>query len=266
MMRKYIIRDGYIFHTYERGDQVNFMRIPGLVSIMIPCYNSSSFIEETLNSITAQTYPDIEIIIINDGSTDTSLEQIHYWMESKEVQARFVSKQRFQLLNLPYNIGYAGANTIGLFLARGEFIAIHDSDDLSHPERILKQVEFLRSHDDFGLVGTHFAEFWTHNPKVKYVPTWIEFGHEKIKEKYEMGKSSACYGTLLFRGLVFDETGGLIRNLPWKTAIVGHDKLFITRCLQQGFRIDNIPEVLYYYRLHGAQMSGRGSKKKKGIV
>ncbi|MNJ57593.1 hypothetical protein D3C77_531870 [compost metagenome] len=63
---------------------------------------------------------------------------------------------------------------------------------------------------------------------------------------------------------MFDETGGLIRNLPWKTAVVGHDKLFIARCLKHGFRIDNIPEVLYYYRLHEDQMSGRGSKRKKG--
>ncbi|MNO27215.1 putative glycosyltransferase EpsE [compost metagenome] len=241
-----------------------FERGPGLVSVMIPCYNSSSYITETLNSIAAQTYPDLEIIIVNDGSTDNTAEKIHAWLQRQEIQTRFVSKQRFQLHSLPYNVGYAGANTIGLFLAKGEFIAIHDSDDLSHPERIQKQVDFLRAHENIGLVGTNFAEFWSNNPKVKYVPKWIQYGHDQIKGRYDIGKGGACYGTLLFRGRVFDETGGLIRNLPWKTAIVGHDKLFITRCLKQGFRIDNIPEVLYYYRLHEAQMSGRGSKGKKG--
>lgn len=243
---------------------MGFERIAGLVSIMIPCYNTCSYIVETLNSIAAQTYPDIEVIIVNDGSTDHTVKQIHSWLDRPEIKARFVSKKRFQLINLPYNIGYAGANTVGLFLAKGEFIAIHDSDDLSHPERIQKQVKFLRTHSDLGLVGTNFAEFWTNNPKVKYVPKWIQYGHEQIKGKYDIGKGGACYGTLLLRGRVFDETGGLIRNLPWKTAVVGHDKLFIARCLRHGFRIDNIPEVLYYYRLHGAQMSGRGSHRKKG--
>lgn len=245
-------------------NEMGFERVPGLVSIMIPLYNTSLYIVDTLNSIAAQTYPDIEVIIVNDGSTDNSVDKIHSWLARQEIQTRFVSKKRFQLINLPYNIGYAGANTVGLFLAKGEFIAIHDADDLSHPERIQKQVKFLRAHGDLGLVGTQLAEFYSHKPAVKYEPKWILYGHEQIKQKYDMGKSAACYGTLLFRGRVFDEIGGLVRNLPWKSAIVGHDRLFITRCLKHGFRIDNIPEVLYYYRLHHAQMSGRGSKRKKG--
>ncbi|MNE39467.1 putative glycosyltransferase EpsE [compost metagenome] len=239
---------------------MTFIRIPGLVSVVIPCWNAAPFIADCLDSVASQTYPDIELILINDGSSDPSKSMIASWLATPAA-SRFTKEDRFNMLNLPYNIGYSGANTFGLFMARGEFIAMQDADDLSHPERISKQVAYMRVHPKIGLVGTNFAEFWTDKPQVKFVPKWILYGHEEIKASYDKGKGAACYGSLLFHGHVFDEAGGLIRKLPWKRAVVGHDKLFITRCLKQGFKIDNIPEILYYYRLHGTQMSGRGSKR-----
>ncbi|WP_227522130.1 hypothetical protein [Bacillus solitudinis] len=87
------------------------------------------------------------------------------------------------------------------------------SDDMSHPDRIHKQA-FLGKHSHIGLVGTNIAEFRTNNPKVKYVPKWIQYCFEKIKAKYEKVSSGASFGTLLLRGSIFDDVGGLIRNLP----------------------------------------------------
>lgn len=235
-----------------------FARVPGLVSVVIPCYNASPYITDCLNSIAEQTYSNLQIVLVNDGSTDHSLSEIRSWLQRETAAKRFLERGRFLLTDLPVNIGYSGANTVGLYMAQGEFIALQDADDLSHPERIAKQVDFLLKHGDISLVGTNIAEFRTNRPEVKAVPKWIRYGHEQIKARYDQGSAGACYGSLLFRGDVFDEMGGLVRNLPWKKAITGHDSRFIAKCLNHGYKIDNTPQVLYYYRLHPKQMSGRG--------
>lgn len=228
---------------------MGFERVAGLVSIVIPCYNAEKYIEEALNSIAAQTYRNVEIIIVNDGSTDQVVNIINKWKSEN-------SKFKLTIIDLPYNVGYAGANTIGLFLARGEFIAIHDADDISQPTRIKKQVQFLKKNKDIDMVGTHVAWFKDHNPEKKTKFNFIKDDEETIRKRYvEDQKSAASYGSLLFRGKVFDKIGGLVRTLPGSRKVTGHDFLFINKCLQDGFRLKNIPEVLYFYRRHEKQMS-----------
>ncbi len=211
-----------------------FQRIKGLVSIIIPCYNASPYLLDCLNSIVSQSYRDLEIVIVNDGSTDNTKSVIQTWLNTTEVKERFATKHRIQILNLPYNTGYAGANSIGLFLARGEYIAIQDADDLSHPDRICKQMEFLRQHPQVNLVGTSIAEFRSGNPKTKFQVKWIKYGFDQIRQSYENGSSGACYGTLLFQGEVFDRVGGLFRSLRGKRKVTGHDYFFYFSLLERG--------------------------------
>jgi glycosyltransferase involved in cell wall biosynthesis len=226
-----------------------------LVSIVIPCYNSAKFIGYTLDSIIQQTYSNIEVIIVNDGSTDQSAKVINYWI-MKNHSHFLLKNKRLTVLTLPYNVGYAGANTIGLFLARGEYIAMNDADDISHKMRIEKQVAFLKNNPIFDMVGTYVAWFKGDNPEKNVKFNFIKDGYYTIKHSYvHAEKSASSFGSLLFRGIVFDKIGGLVNTLPGTRTITGHDFLFIKKCLMEGFKLHNIPEILYFYRRHANQMS-----------
>lgn len=229
---------------------MKFPREDGLVSIVVPSYNRERYIRECLDSLAAQTYPDIEIIIVDDGSKDRTGDRVRDFV--REVSGvRPGLEGRVVFLTLPRNVGYVGPLTMGMFLSRGEFIAVQDSDDLSHPERIQKQVHYLRSNRGVGLVGSQYSGFNKDSSNISEKPaSWIRYG-EDILKTYKNGGHCICHGTILIRGSVFDRLGGYNRS-QGKAA----DYEFIARCVLGGVRAANIPEVLYYYRRHAMQMSG----------
>ena len=113
-------------------------------SIIIPCYNAGAWLGETLDSALAQTWPDKEIIVVNDGSTDASLKL-----------ARSFESRGVRVLDQP-NQGASAARNHGLRVARGELIQFLDADDLLSPEKIACQVELLRARP----VGTVASCTW----------------------------------------------------------------------------------------------------------
>ncbi|MED4207554.1 glycosyltransferase family 2 protein [Neobacillus mesonae] len=235
---------------------MGFKRIPNLVSIVIGCYNSERHIEETLESLVSQTYRPIEIIVVNDGSSDRSDQVIRNWYEKEKY--RFLDKDlQFVYLSLPYNTGFSGAFTSGYFLARGEFIATQAADDISHPERIEKQVKFMRNHPETGMVGTALAWFDDGKFDKPYVYDFVKYGWKNISKIYQDGGHCVCHGTTLFRGDIFDRLGGFERYPKGKDTIA-EDYYFIHRYFQNGVRLENIPETLYYYRRYPEQRSQNG--------
>jgi glycosyltransferase involved in cell wall biosynthesis len=111
------------------------------VSVIIPAYNASPYIKETLDSVFAQTYSNYEVIIVNDGSTDTdALESILAPYMSRVI---YITQE---------NRGLAGARNTGLRAASGEFVALLDADDLWLPDYLSAQVRFLADHPDIDLV------------------------------------------------------------------------------------------------------------------
>ncbi len=114
-----------------------------MVTVLMPVYNASRYLGPAIESILQQTFRDFELLIINDASTDGC----------QEILSSF-SDDRIRLLENKNNLGLANTLNRGLHAAAGEFIARQDADDLSHPERLESQVEFLRAHPDVALVGT----------------------------------------------------------------------------------------------------------------
>lgn len=113
------------------------------VSVIIPTYNRAALLIEALNSVLAQTLQDFEILIVDDGSTDdTQVRLVSYLTDSR---IRSIRQD---------NGGPAKARNRGIEESRGEFIALLDSDDLWLPEKLDKQVAFLRAHPEIGLVYT----------------------------------------------------------------------------------------------------------------
>lgn len=109
------------------------------ISIVMPVYNAESTVLLALESLRAQTFPDAEIIVVNDGSTDSTVEILH-------------EQPGITVLDHPHR-GIAPALNDGLAAARGDYIARMDADDLCHPDRIEKQAAFLDTFPDIGMVG-----------------------------------------------------------------------------------------------------------------
>lgn len=110
-----------------------------LVSVIVPAYNCAKYIPETLSSIFEQDYPDVEIIVVNDGSKDDTLELLKTY------------RDRIVLID-QQNTGAPGARNAGMRVARGEFISFCDSDDLWAKQKTRAQVAYLNHHPNVGMV------------------------------------------------------------------------------------------------------------------
>lgn len=223
-----------------------YNRILGLVSVVITNYNHAQYIVDCLDSIKNQTYKHIEIIIVDDASTDNSVEVINNWIETNNYSRQ--KQNLIKCVSLPRNSGFAGAVTLGFFIARGEFIACQDSDDISHPDRIEKQVKFLKEHSNVHVIGTNYSVFKDNYLNIIPAPNWLKYGVNNIKGIYSRGGHCVSCGTILFYGKLFDKFGGLTRKFTG-----AEDYEFITKLLSYG--VNNLPDILYYYRLHSGQRS-----------
>ena len=114
-----------------------------LISVIMPVYNAAPFVDEAIRSVLAQTFADFELIAIDDASTDTS----------REILAR-LTDPRCRVLSNSSNLGAAETKNRGLTEAHGEFIAFLDADDLGVPERLARQLDWLRANPAVDVVGS----------------------------------------------------------------------------------------------------------------
>ncbi|MFC5469875.1 glycosyltransferase family 2 protein [Cohnella suwonensis] len=233
-----------------------YARTPKLVSIVVTNYNKASYLRDCLDGILRQTYRRWELILVDDSSTDESLAVASRWQEDN---AHLLSdRNALTFLGLPRNVGYAGALTLGMYLSKGEYIAVHDADDVSHPDRLGRQVEYLKSHPEIELLGTNYAVFDQEPLEPLQKAGWIRYG-EDIPQIYANGGHCVCQGTALLRGSLFDRTGGLSRRV---TGAEDYD-FISTRLTTHPRNVENLRDVLYYYRKHPAQRSRKYFGKDK---
>lgn len=160
-----------------------------LVSVIIPTYNADHYIETTLNSVRSQTYKNIEVIVIDDGSQDQTAEIV-----------RSVAQQdgRIILLQQP-NSGVAAARNFGIQKAQGELIAPIDADDIWYPENLEKQLQcFLQAEPSVGLVYG-----WSVDLDKSGLPTG-EFRASRIEGE--------VYKTLICHNFLGNSSASLIRS------------------------------------------------------
>lgn len=119
-----------------------------LVSVFIPVYNCQDYIKDSLESIINQTYHNLEIILVDDGSTDDSV---------KIIQS--ISDERIRLIQNNENMGIPYTRNVGIKEAKGKYLVIMDSDDISSLDRVEKQVDFLESNPDIDAVGSYYIKF-----------------------------------------------------------------------------------------------------------
>lgn len=118
------------------------------VSVLIPVFNKAPYLKEAVDSVLHGSFTDFEIVCVDDKSTDDSLAVL-----------RSIADPRVRIIELPRNLGPAGAANAGLDACTGEYIVRLDADDLAVPDRLAKQVAFMDAHPDIGASGGHLQLF-----------------------------------------------------------------------------------------------------------
>jgi len=194
-------------------------------------YNCEKYLSDSINSILQQTYKDFELIICNDASTDRS-EKILFEFQKRYPNKIIVIKNRVNS-KLAYSLNQC------LKHAKGEYIARMDADDISLPNRLEKQIQFLEKHKEFHLVGTSmipFDEMGDRSPRIK----------KKIPTKFDMLKT-VCFhhATILIRTKTINSLGGYL-DIPRTIRVEDADLWF--RFFAKGFKGYNLYEPLYKVR------------------
>lgn len=209
--------------------------LPPLVSIIIPVYNRSDLLPRAIDSILNQTYSNWELLVIDDGSTDNTVDIIRqYAAQDKRIRLLMQSHQ-----------GASCARNLGLENAQGKYIAYLDSDDASSPDRLAVQVAYLESHPDITLVGSATAPFGEKKPYDFFVTSGGLSG-SILDLVFLLGSMPTIHATSMFRR-DFIERHHIRYDKQYETL----DELSLyEQIFDNGGQMANIPQVLYYYRLH----------------
>jgi len=157
-----------------------------LVSIITPNYNSSNFIEATLNSVIAQTYSNWEIIIVDDNSTDNGVEII------KSFQAQFPDKIKF--IAFQENKGAALSRNEAIKNAKGRFIAFLDSDDLWYPNKLEKQIQFMLQ-NSYAFTFTAYDKIDEQGNEIGHIDVPLKINYTDLLKTCSIGCLTAIYDT-----------------------------------------------------------------------
>lgn len=164
------------------------------VSVIIPVDNSAKFVVEAIQSVQAQTYKDFEIIVADDGSTDTTA----------EVLATFGNA--INILRLPHQGIYATRNE-AIRHSGGEFIALIDSDDIWEPNKLQLQVAYMDNHPEFAVVYSYHVNFTEKSEGGVVLPKKLDFEGYIFKDLFT--KNGFANSSIIMCRWVFDAVGGV---------------------------------------------------------
>jgi len=219
------------------------------VTILTPAYNSGAYIAETVESVLRQTCGDFELLVIDDGSTDDTLEA---------VRAAARGDSRVKTFTSPHG-GPASARNVGLLHARGRFITLLDSDDVWDPRYLSEQLSLLHRHPEVAIVSANVANRGGRRDGAPFWPatsgTCVLASHEPIE------REDAISVFALFRREVVDRIGGFD---PAHTG--NEDYEFWLRAIDAGFVVLQNREVLGRYRRRPGSVSSDDVRMLKGIV
>lgn len=223
------------------------METRALISVIIPAFNRAPYIEEALASVFEQKYPNIEVLVVDDGSTDGTYEVLktHY------------ERGKIKLLTHPSraNRGQSAALNLGLREARGELIAILDSDDMFAPAKLEQQAGFLESNPEVGMVYGQGHAVDAHGNFLFEVPA---NGHSESGDPNLLLLD--CYmaipGGALIRKSVLDEVGFFEEAFR-----AGQDHDMALR-IMEATKTAYLPKLAFYYRKHGDAISTTGLERR----
>lgn len=205
-----------------------------LVSVIIASYNHADYIEASIHSVLAQTYPNIELLVIDDGSKDDSVERI------RRLQAQHGFDFRVQ-----QNQGLSRTLNAAIERAGGDLIAPFGSDDIMLPDRIARQVAWLADKPEVGICGGNIQEIDEHGDP-RGTPKALQQRRLGFEDVFLDRKPGVPAPTLMFRRAALAQVGGFDPEVRLEDLLI---ELKITRA---GWFIDALPDVLALYRVHGS--------------
>jgi glycosyltransferase involved in cell wall biosynthesis len=207
----------------------------------MPVYNCEKYVFEAVESILNQTYAHFELLLIDDCSTDNTLQICKSFQDDRIV---IIEKEK--------NSGYTNSLNYGISIAKGEYIARMDGDDISLPERFEKQINFLQNNPEISLCGTAIQIIGT---------------DEILKQplNYEQIKVKLCLKTSLYHPTVMGKTTTFRDNLYNANAEPAEDYDLWTR-LAFKYALANLDSALLRYRIHENQVSNTRSIAQKSAT
>jgi len=207
-----------------------------LVTVLLPVRNGAAHLRAALESILAQTLTDFELLVIDDGSTDGTPEIL-----------RAVADPRLRVVTHPQNLGLVPTLNEGLELARGEFVARQDHDDLSSPDRLARQVAHLRENPDCVLVGSQAWQIGEDDRPA--LPLFRPLSAESIRW-YLCFDNAFIHSAVMFRrAVVREEFGG------YPASLHSEDYALWSR-IARSRPTANLPDRLLRYREYAGSVTG----------
>ena len=203
------------------------------ISVVMPAYNAEQYIAEAIESILNQTFTDFELIIIDDGSTDRTIEIIEGY---KDPRIRFYRNEQ--------NAGVALTLNRGIELAKGEFVARMDSDDIAELNRLEMQLNYMNAHPEVAVLGTGIELFG------------IQHGTKQFSQSYEELKIDLLFSSCFAHPTVMMRTE-LLRggNYSYNPAFSRMEDYDLWDRISAQHPIASLPDILLRYRIHPAQVT-----------
>jgi teichuronic acid biosynthesis glycosyltransferase TuaG len=215
-----------------------------LVSIIIPCYNSGKFVGETIHSVLSQPYRDIEVLFINDGSTDNSGAELEKFSDKR---IHYITKK---------NTGVSDSRNMGLRSAKGKYVVFLDADDILSADFIEKRVGFLEQNSQFGFCCSQVIKI-DGDSKVIPEKTWLGASDNILEEVLSFNPEIiTCPSNYMLRKDILEKN-----NLLFNTELSSSaDRYFLIELTQytKGKLISDGP---LYYRMHENSMSHNFTKR-----
>jgi len=221
------------------------MKAPAITVIM-PAYNAARFIYGAIHSVLLQTFADFELLIIDDGSTDGTGNEI----------ARFADP-RIRLLRNSQNLGLIKTLNAGLEKAEGKYVARLDADDISYPQRFEKQIDILQRDPDVGLVAG-WTEIIDEHSRTRGFGNW-QLSSEAIYYVLHF-RQCLTHSSVMFRTSLVRELGG------YSAQAIRAEDFDLWHRISRRSKIVQLPQVLVKWRDHKSSVTGTGLDEMERIA
>jgi glycosyltransferase involved in cell wall biosynthesis len=212
------------------------------ISVILAVYNGELYLKEAIDSILSQTFKNFEFIIVNDGSTDSTSAIISGYDDPRIV-----------CIDNELNRGLTYSLNTGLSKSKGKYIARMDADDVSFPQRLQVQFDFMEAHSEVGICGSYIEEMFFEKPNSKKIQKFPESDIE-IKS-FTFFQAPFCHPTVMIRRSVLEEN-----NLQYPDAYYRAEDYALWVKLLKYTKGYNIPSALLQYRKHEASETALADK------
>ena len=206
------------------------------ISVVMPVFNGEKYLKEAIDSILNQTFTDFEFIIINDCSTDKSLDIIQSYKD-----------KRIKIINNKINLQIAESLNKGIRIAKGKYIARMDADDIALTNRLKVQYEFMEKNKDVGLCGSSVIVFNEESTYIHRCPTY----YDEIKV-LQLFNSTFCHPSVMIRKDILTKY-----NLSYEKEYEGMEDYQLWLNMSEYTKLANISEPLLRYRKHNEQVTNK---------